>query len=455
MHNHEQQQLTIDTIPAREIFASPQQLSNNVAEAIANGVITTVEVPRDATDVADVHARVLISEDEIMPGSLSEQEDRRGNKFGKFEDFAFKDNQVILDRTKTVFDQNLGNIVYNDNDWYLKSPAISQELEVGSVSEQYEITGMNRESIKLINFTDNKLTETQLSEVKRALALVASLSGGSIFNAAKAVCILKADRFKGKTIGSVSAYSGAIQLNEKLINGSLGEEDAKFQDLDTTMLESTLIHESGHLVELLDTQKDVYGKGTGWAVRTNSFVDDYGNAIQDQRDKLGTPELVKSDDDSTEVAPAIRKYSAETLHTAKPVTEYGHTNRREDFAEAFVAFAASDRDDFVTLDEVRRDAIAGILRRSAKTYGPFNIEVNPLPLHTRIGFDVKPATYTVAEPIFLFDRPVSGQDTADSLPIAPAYRMQQNTGQDDYGNYFEMYGGHVPAGGKAVYNRNY
>lgn len=420
-----------ESMPASEVFLSEGELRSAAQQAVDNGLVT-VELSQGNTVGEEVFPTIKFRKDQLIDS------DSESAPFsGKFEDFEFKKPDEMLDMAKTEASSELIEKVARDNGWYLLEPDLKREIEDGRVSQHYRLS-FNGGHVELVNFSNTKLTDTNLDQIKNVLTRVSNVSGAGTLNVTNAICIQSADRFSNDAVGAARGLSGVIRLHEGLLDpeNEIGYE--KFKDIGTSPLESTLTHEFAHLVELNDTEMRAYGKETGWSTEYGTVVDDYGNAVYVDRHTLDVSPhnlQVSDKDGKTREVHAKDHYGDEVIANAKPVTRYGYTNEREDLAEAFVPYVyAKD-----TLDPVRKNALDGVLHRgSGGEHGPFRVDIEEVPLSERIGNNITPHHYIVAEPYF----------REEVTPYTPnqmvAYGGETKTIVDDYGNQMTVHGGHHP-----------
>jgi hypothetical protein len=431
--NHELEPST-ESVPASQMFRTEEQMAQEAVQTISTGQIKIIEASQVNQENADITPYIRISEGELDKDKieLNEYEKKQPKVFrnGAFGDFSFKNPTDAAQKSREVTHEAIIDSVLLDNQWHLNEVELGEDLQNGKVTQLFEISLDDERKVPIINFSDSLLSEDQLNSLHDAITRVTNSTGSGIFKILRAICIQPSERFKNGTVGSVRGASGVVRLNEILLDNPEGY--IKHREHGITPLQSTTTHELGHLVELLDKSPANFSKAIGWRSEGGTVIDDYGQVAFTSRYYLDRPFTVEvSKDGEVQEAKADEFYGKSAVEKAAPVTGYGYTNPREDFAEGFVPYTYAASEDTVALDALRRNATAGILQRgSGGEYGPFQVRVEPLPLTTVFGANIKPKTYSLAKPRYsvVITNPGLDQDPTKG------YGIRYHQFIDDYGN---------------------
>jgi hypothetical protein len=439
-----------EAVRSELVFPSEEQLLELSMHAMARGDIQTELFDRAALgQYPDVVPRVKLHKEDLVEGSLDEDAKKYGFYGANFDDLKLCDPDSVVDKVSKETDESVAVAAASENTWYLSEPRLKEHVENGNVAQAFEITTDDGRRIPVVNFSETELSQEQIEEIRSVTDKVNQLSTGIVFDVSSAICILPEGSFSEGVLGLARGFSGVIALNESLINGSseskLNEKGLKpkFNNHGLSMLEATLTHEQWHLLEIADTQINAFAKSTGWSSEERRLVDDYGNVERvtvDRLDVLPSSLHINGKNGELTEVDSFNHYGIDTLTSAKPVTDYGYTNDREDSAESFVPFTHTDRDDTKSLDMIRRNALTGILQRmgNSETNGPRLTSISEIDPRDLI--KIRPKKITVGEPVFNY--PIVSNSSVFKNEITDPENWYNNYNKrkivDDYGNQMDV-----------------
>lgn len=273
----------------------------------------------------------------------------------------------VLKKEALAVQEGVRQEIIDDQAWFLADSMVAEEAEKGSISQVFKVDLGNGAHIDVINFSESQLNQVHLEELSDAITRMFNATGGNVAEAVHGIAILPEERFEGKNIANATIRSKTVKLSEVLVNS------AKFSALEEKLNEkhnvlgaassfqATVTHEMMHLVEGLQSEysEHNYRARMGWSpVEIETFVDDYGNVVSKRKSRYVVPDrqqyVGSSEGEQTSVDVA-EEFGRDAYVQARPVSVYGHTDGREDLAEAAVAYMyGSD------LDSVRKNAIDNI-----------------------------------------------------------------------------------------------
>ena len=424
--------------PASEIFISPQERQDLVSASMSEGTINT-RLQSGPDEKVDISPSMSIGDSDIDISKLS---DMSGYVHGPKEVFEFLDPDAVYEKVGDLVQRRVAETVKEEDDWYLRDPTTAEASQNGNISQMYDLDAGLDSNIKVINFSNSLLSTEQLEVIRQLVEKLAGISGGSLFKGVNAITINPASEFvdtgsdnaqhkKDVIAGTSSGLSKVIRINENVINGNF-KDSMNFNGVEVPILDGIVIHELAHLLEFMDelSGKQPYLKSVGWESETVEFTDDYGEHHRKNLHRLRQPTVVVT----TESTPANHVYDQQTIQQARPVTKYAGKNGREDFAEAVVSYLHTERDDAQSLDQIRRDAIEGVLQRGAVEHGPFHVQLVQSDRAQKIGTKITPRTFIIAEPKFNYQSEANKEKIKqyDSKKI-PDRAGPEKYVTDDYG----------------------
>ncbi|MEK7095971.1 MAG: hypothetical protein AAB896_01630 [Patescibacteria group bacterium] len=182
-----------------------------------------------------------------------------------------------LDSTPAEPEDSQHEEIWNwwERSWILKEKAKKP------LKEKYSLKS-SQKSTDLLNFTDQTLTGSEITEITEAVSAVATLTGGAIFNRTNGIALVSKDGMEPGTAGSFNPYDPAVLINMDSVrqppNDSYGLFAAKiYPGKKITMVQHILAHEYGHSMDLTYlSELEAHGIDqsrveTGWGDKTGEM----------------------------------------------------------------------------------------------------------------------------------------------------------------------------------------
>lgn len=433
----------LEQVSAGDVLPNAAEFNDMINFALDEGAINVfpVENAREA-DCTIEAVSVLLEESDFDGTGINFDELPTYIPSSKAKELGTSSKDGVAKKEALAVKEQAQEFVVDSQGWFLGNMLIAQEVESGSITQTFKIDLGDGKHIDLVNFSDTPVTDEHLAQLNDSVVRMFNATGGTIVDAVSGIAILPEGRFEGKNLAGAHIKSHSITLSEVLINDAkmaAMQERFGVQEHNTlgaiSSFQATTTHEMMHLVEgrLSDYSDNNYRQRMGWVSEQQAFVDDYGNVLSKQLNRYDVPDrtqYVKAEDGTTQTVDVVEHFGRETYVTATPVSLYGHTDGREDLAEASVAYFYG-----AELDPVRRNAIDNIFDEVKGEDPPVqevNIE-NIAPRDFKKGIQINPSDLGVMISYRKATLPAQSNATSE------AYRSTDSRigVVDDYGNLIQ------------------